>query len=175
MRNKIPRIGSVVRISLAALALSTAGIQIIKTHEGFSPTAYPDPTHGWKVPTIGYGTTEGVRRGDRITEPEAERRLLSYVNKNLPTFRRCTKVPLTQKEFDLYVDFYYNIGASAYCGSTLVKYLSSGNYRAAADQVLRWKFSNGIDCSKDRRCRGLWTRRLKMHKELLEEIEKVGD
>lgn len=173
MTTQIPRLISRFRIPLIALALSANGIQMMKDHEGFSATAYPDPTYGWQVPTIGYGTTEGVRRGDVITEPEAERRLVDYVNKNLPTFRRCVVVPLSQKEFDLYVDFYYNIGATAFCSSTLVRHLKSGNYTAAAQQVLRWKYSNGIDCSVDRRCRGLWNRRVKMYNELLAEIRRI--
>lgn len=161
------------RVALVALALSAAGLTMIKMEEGFSPVAYPDPTYGWEVPTIGYGTTEGVKRGDRITEPEAERRLLGYLAREDRTFQRCTVVPLSQIEYDWYKNFYYNIGAAQYCSSTLSRKLRAGDYRGAADQVLRWKFSNGFDCSKSRKCSGLWTRRLAMHKALLQEIKEI--
>lgn len=174
MIKEIPRLIKKSRIPLAVLALSIAGIQLIKDHEGFSSTAYPDPTHRWKVPTIGYGTTEGVKKGDVVTEQQATRMLIDHVNKNLSTFRRCTVVPLTQVEFDWYVDFYYNVGATSYCSSTLTKLLRKGDYLGAANQVTRWKFSNGVDCSKSSKCRGLWNRRLEMQAALLKEIKEVG-
>ena len=56
-----------VRIAIAALSLSAAGFVGLLNREGFEPTAYPDPVHGTKLPTIGFGSTEGVKMGDTIT------------------------------------------------------------------------------------------------------------
>ena len=53
------------RVHVAALALSASAIVGIALHESFVPTAYT-PVPG-DVPTIGFGTTEGVKIGDKIT------------------------------------------------------------------------------------------------------------
>ena len=45
------------RIAIAALALSASGLVYIAQREGYSEQAYPDPVHGTKVPTAGFGTT----------------------------------------------------------------------------------------------------------------------
>ena len=36
---------------------SDKGIALIKAHEGLRLEAYPDPAHGWAVPTIGFMPT----------------------------------------------------------------------------------------------------------------------
>jgi len=48
------------------------------------------------------------------------------------------RVPLTQNEFDALVSLTYNIGCSAFAGSTLLKLLNSSDYDGAAVQILRW-------------------------------------
>ncbi len=57
------------RLSVAALALSAIGFAGIVAHEGYSDKAII-PVPGDK-PTIGFGTTEGVKAGDTITPPKA--------------------------------------------------------------------------------------------------------
>ena len=53
-----------LRVAVGALTLSAAGLVGIAVHEGYRPVAYrPLPRD---VPTIGFGTTEGVRMGDSI-------------------------------------------------------------------------------------------------------------
>jgi GH24 family phage-related lysozyme (muramidase) len=61
-------------------------IALIKEFESFEASAYPDPLYGWKVPTIGYGTTfypdgRKVQEGDTIRLSQAEEYLLSYLEK----------------------------------------------------------------------------------------------
>lgn len=67
---------SKVRIAVAALKLSAAGFVGILNREGYEPAAYPDPVHGTKLPTIGFGSTEGVKMGDTITPVAAVNRRL---------------------------------------------------------------------------------------------------
>lgn len=45
--------------------MKTSLIESIKANEGFEPKPYPDPLHGWSVPTFGHGLTF-------ITEAESE-------------------------------------------------------------------------------------------------------
>ena len=51
---------------------SNSLIEAIKRFEGFRGTAYRCPAGVW---TVGYGHTAGVKRGDKMTEGEAERQL----------------------------------------------------------------------------------------------------
>ena len=157
------------RIVIAALTFSAAGLVGLAVEEGYSGQAYPDPTYGVKVPTIGFGMTEGVKMGDSTTPVQALQRKMEYLQRGEQRFKSCVHVPLHQAEFDLYTNLYYNIGPGQFCGSTLVKKLNMPDYRAACDQILVWKYSNGIDCSArgNKTCGGLWTRRLKLHQQCM--------
>lgn len=149
------------RIAIASLAASAAAFVGILSHEGYSEKAYPDPTYGTKVPTAGFGSTgPDITMQTRLPPVQAAQRALRDVQKFEGHLKGCIKVPLSQAEYDGYVSLAYNIGPSAFCKSGIVRELNQGNYRAACTQILRWKYSNGHDCSKSSKCRGLWVRRV---------------
>ncbi len=62
-----PRTSPTVRGSVTVLALSAAALVGIVLHEGYTDRAVI-PVKG-DVPTIGFGTTTGVKLGDTITPP----------------------------------------------------------------------------------------------------------
>lgn len=124
------------RILAASLSLSGAALIGIALHEGYREEAY-EPVKG-DVPTIGFGTTEGVEMGDRITPERALVRLLQDANKFERAVKRCAPVPMHQYEFDAYVSLTYNIGEGAFCKSTLVNLLKQQKYVEACKQILRW-------------------------------------
>lgn len=125
-----------MRTAVAALSLSAAGLVGLVMHEGYSDKAYI-PVKG-DVPTIGFGTTGGVKMGDKITPHQALARALSDVNKFEGALKECVHVPLHQHEYDVYVSFSYNVGSKAFCNSTLVKKLNAQDYEGACAQLLRW-------------------------------------
>lgn len=129
------------RITIAALTLSAAGFVAIALNEGYSDRAVI-PVPG-DVPTIGFGTTEGVGMGDRITPPKALTRALTDASKFEGALKRCVTVPLHQYEYDAYVSLAYNIGSGAFCGSTLVKKLNAGDYASACAEISRWTRQGG--------------------------------
>lgn len=129
------------RHHVAALALSAAAFVGIAVHEGFRDTAYL-PTKN-DVPTIGFGTTEGVKMGDRITVERALTRALQDSERFSGAVKRCVKVPLYQHEFDAYVSFSYNVGEGAFCNSTMVRLLNQGRYEEACRQMDRWVYQKG--------------------------------
>jgi lysozyme len=129
------------RAKVAALTLSAAAFVGIAVHEGFRDTAYL-PTKN-DVPTIGFGTTEGVKPGDKITVERALIRALQDAEKFSGAVKRCVKVPLYQHEFDAYVSFSYNVGEGAFCGSTMVRLLNQGKYEEACRQMDRWVYQKG--------------------------------
>lgn len=129
------------RSVLAALALSAAGLVGIVNHEGYTDRAVI-PVPG-DVPTIGFGTTDGVKMGDRTTPPAALARALRDVSKFEGALKECVRVELTQYEYDAYVSLAYNIGADAFCGSTLVKKLNARDYAGACAEISRWNKMGG--------------------------------
>jgi lysozyme len=129
------------RVAIAALALSAAGLVGVVQFEGYTDRAVI-PVPG-DVPTIGFGTTHGVKLGDRTTPQEALARALGDVAKFEGALRQCVTVPLTQAEYDAFLSLAYNIGSGAFCGSTLVKLLNRGEYLAACAQISRWNRAGG--------------------------------
>lgn len=157
------------RTWLAALVLSAAGLVGIAVDEGYSEKAYPDPVRGTKVPTIGFGTTGGVKMGDTTTPVKALQRKLQDVQGYENALKHCVTVPLYQHEFDAYIDLSYNIGSTAFCGSTLVKRLNAGDYPGACNAILMWKMAGDVDCSApgNKTCSGLWARRQRLRQQCL--------
>ena len=139
------------RAKIGALVLSAAALVGIAVREGYVPVAYT-PVAG-DVPTIGFGTTEGVHAGDTVTVPRALTKLLDDASKFERAVKRCAPVPLYQYEFDAYVSLTYNIGEGAFCKSTLAKYLNAGDYEAACKEILKW------DKFQGKPLRGLTNRR----------------
>jgi len=125
-----------MRIQVAALTLSASALVGIALHEGFRDEAYT-PVKG-DVATIGFGTTEGVRLGDTITVERALIRLVKDATKFEQAVKRCAPVPMYSYEFSAYVSLTYNIGAGAFCSSTLAKKLNAGDYAGACKEILRW-------------------------------------
>jgi GH24 family phage-related lysozyme (muramidase) len=117
-----------------------AGLDLIKSFEGLRLTAYICPAG---VPTIGYGTTSGVRMGDRITPAQAEALLRRDLAKFEQAVDQAVKVTLNSNQFSALVSFTYNVGAGAFQRSTLLKLLNQGNYQAAAQEFMKWNRGGG--------------------------------
>jgi lysozyme len=141
------------RAPIISLGISGIALVGLLVAEGYRDTAYI-PVAG-DVPTIGFGTTQNVRMGDKITVPQALNRALDDVQKFEGAMKRCVKVPLHQYEYDAYLSLTYNIGEGAFCRSTLVRLLNQQRYDEACKQILRWNNFQG------RPLRGLTIRREK--------------
>jgi len=139
------------RLVPSSLVLTAAVLVGIAVEEGFVGRAYT-PVKG-DVPTIGFGTTSGVKQGDTISPERALVRLLNDADKFTQSVKRCAPVPMHQYEFDAYVSLTYNIGPTAFCNSTLVKKLNAYDYEGACKEILRW------DKFKGQALKGLTLRR----------------
>lgn len=101
------------RIPVAALALSASALVGIAMHEVYVGYAYPDSGSVW---TIGFGSTKGVKPGDKTTPERALMRLNKEIDDEYAaTVKKCLTVPLHQHEFDSLVSLAYNAGAGAVC------------------------------------------------------------
>jgi lysozyme len=149
------------RTVIAALVLSACGLVGIALDEGYTQKAVPDAVKGHTVPTLGFGSTEGVKMGDVTTPQVALARTMLEAQGFESAIKRCVRVPLFQHEYDAYVNLAYNIGPSAFCGSQIVKRLNALDYAGACDAILNWRKVGNVDCSLpgNKSCRGLWERR----------------
>lgn len=156
------------RIVVAVLTLSAVGLIGITTQESYTDNAVI-PTKGDR-PTYGFGSTKKidgtpVRLGDRIDPVRALHTVQAHVAKDENRFRDSLPgVKLTQGEYDLYMDFVYQYGITAWMGSSMRRELLRGRYVAACEALLQWKRAGGYDCSTlvggkpNKRCWGVWTR-----------------
>lgn len=132
---------SIPRIAVGVLVLSAAGFVGIALNEDYTDRAViPIPGD---VPTLGFGTTDGVHMGDRITPPKALERALQDTSKFEGALKRCVTAPLHQYEYDAAMSLAYNIGATAFCGSTVVKRFNAGDYAGACAAFEMWNKAGG--------------------------------
>lgn len=120
--------------------ISEAGLALIRQSEGLRLRAYLCPAG---IPTIGYGSTAGVKLGQTITAERAEELLREDVRQFEAAVSRLVKVPLTQGQFDALVSFAFNLGARSLEQSTLLRLLNVGDYSGAAAQFDRWVYASG--------------------------------
>lgn len=119
---------------------SSTLIAAIKKFEGVSLSAYQDSKGVW---TIGYGHTKDVKKGDRITQYQAEQ----FLREDLQQFEAIAnkvKRIATQGKFDAILDFIYNCGPANFESSTLKKYIEVGKATwEIQEQFLRWVNAGG--------------------------------
>ena len=143
------------------VAMSPAGYRMLKSHEGLGQPgatvqkAYADPYYGWRIATICYGHTAGVKQGDTATMTQCEQFLKQDVA------RHCALVYdallphgiwLTQGEQDAYCSFAYNLGKFKGTDSVYGRLLKQDDWGACMGLLKYW-YSNGQPS------RGLWERR----------------
>jgi lysozyme len=124
--------------------------QVIKSFEGLSLNAYPDPGTGGEPFTIGYGTTvykngDKVKLGDTISHEQAEDELNFEIDKKSLAVDTLTKsVSLNQNQFDALTSFAYNCGIGAFQKSTLLKRVLANPQDAdIRNQFMKWNKSGG--------------------------------
>lgn len=137
------------RLAVGALVLAASTLVGIATHEGYRGDAYI-PVPG-DVPTIGFGSTDGVKMGDKTTTVRSLQRLLDEVDSVYAQgVRNCVKVPLHQHEFAAYVSLTYNIGVAAFCRKAkpgkpdnLIDLINKGEYKRACERIDAFNKSGG--------------------------------
>lgn len=124
------------------LQISKNMIEKIKKFEGLRLSVYLCPAG---VQTIGYGHTRNYpySKDYKITEEQAEKYLYDDLKKFENSIKKLVKVPLSQCQYDALVSLIFNIGATNFRNSTLLKYLNNSEYNLAAEQFERWIYSNG--------------------------------
>lgn len=137
------------RMAVAMLVVTGTTIGGLALDEKYVEHAYI-PVPG-DVYTYGYGSTKGVKKGDRITPERALIRLLDEVeNVYAEGVRRCVKVPLYQHEYDAYVRLAYNVGVPTFCRKAppgkppnLIDLINAKRYAEACERIDAFKYGPG--------------------------------
>ena len=116
---------------------SEAGLELIKSFEGFRSRATRMPNGKW---IIGYGHTDGARKGLTVTPEDADLLLRHHdLRKVEALIADRVMAPLAQNEFDALVSFAFNLGDEAFLGSSAFALLNSGERLQAADAMTGWR------------------------------------
>ncbi|HHP8277979.1 TPA: glycoside hydrolase family protein [Acinetobacter baumannii] len=171
-KTKLLVIGSTLAAAFSGLFIygpSDQQVQATALKEGYTPKPVI-PVKGDR-PTIGNGTTfypDG--RAVKMTDPAISRKqafeyLKFTMNKDAKAFNKTLlNIPISQTEYDLYLDFTYQYGIGAWSSSSMLKNLKVGKYKAACDSLLKYKYVAKRDCSiRSNGCYGVWTRQLERH------------
>jgi lysozyme len=128
-----------VRAKAIDLVPSTVAIAQIERLEGLRLEAYEDVGG---VRTIGYGHTFGVTPHEVIDEYEAEQLLIADLNRTKLNTDAAITVMLMQHEYDALMSFAYNIGATKFARSDVLRHVNSGNIEKAGQAMLTWSHVN---------------------------------
>jgi len=123
------------------MQVNEAGLRIIKEFEGLRLRAYRCPAGVW---TIGYGHTRTARKGQVITEAEADRLL----REDLRVFEQGVLdalggAPTTENQFSAMVSLAYNIGLGAFRRSKVLAFHKAGKTAEAARAFANWRKAGG--------------------------------
>lgn len=138
-----------LRIAIASLSLSAAGMGTLVVDESYRSTAYiPVAGDRW---TLGFGSTfweDGtpVKQGDTITPVRAITLKLTHIAVDEEAVKKCVTAPLTQGEYDILLSHAYQYGHAATCSSTLVKLINEKRYGEACQQYSRWTKVGKREC-----------------------------
>lgn len=121
------------------MKINQKGIALIREFEGCKLSAYYCPA---KIPTIGFGTTAGVKMGMTITGEQAEQMLQRDLVKFEEAIAKLVHIPLNENQFSALCVFVYNIGTGAFSQSTLLKKLNANDIQGAANEFPRWCKAN---------------------------------
>ena len=136
---------------VSILLASAVMVGDVREREGREYTPYKDIVG---VVTVCDGITgPDVIPGKVYTDAECNALTIKHVEAHGERLLSCIKVRITQDLYESLNSWTYNVGVGAACGSTLMRLLNQGQYRAACDQLLRWNRAGG------REVRGLTLRR----------------
>ena len=111
------------------------------TFEGLRTVAYRDPIG---IPTICFGETAGVKLGDKFTVEQCKEMLGTRIEEFGRGVDSCVKVELPPTRKAALTSFAYNVGVTAFCGSTLVRKLNAGDTFGACNELPKWTKARGI-------------------------------
>jgi lysozyme len=123
------------------MLLTTQGLEVLKTHEGFQATPYLCPA-GKR--TIGYGhVILAQEHFTSLSEAEANQLLHHDLQPVIAAVHRLIISPLNEAQLNALVCFTFNVGCAALQRSTLRQCINREEHGAVAAQLRRWIWAGG--------------------------------
>ncbi len=121
--------------------MNARGLALVKAFEGCSLKAYRCPAN---ILTIGFGSTgPHVKEGMKISQGEADELLLEDIERFEDGVNKVCGFNTTSDQFSALVSLSFNIGLSAFAGSTVLKRHKLGNFIGAARAFAMWNRGGG--------------------------------
>lgn len=120
------------------VTVSAAGLDLIKTFEGFRAEPAPLPSGDF---VVGYGHERFLEAGPAVTEQEAEALLIADLVP-IEAALAALDVDLTQAQIDALASFAFSIGALAFEKSDVARRVASGSFLAAGCAMEAWRKSD---------------------------------
>lgn len=112
------------------------GRALIQSFEALRLVSYRDAVGVW---TVGWGHTKNVTRNMTITRFEAEEFFREDLEESENAVWNALRgASVTENQFSALVSLCYNIGPTAFQGSTVLRLARAGQHRQAADAFLAW-------------------------------------
>jgi lysozyme len=119
-------------------------LELIKEYEGVRLTAYPDPGSLNGLPwTIGYGHTKGVKKGDKITEAQAEQFLIEDLKEAERVIEKHVRVPLNENQYGALVSFIHNLGETQFANGSIKAYINEGRLAEVPNRIALYNKNDG--------------------------------
>lgn len=130
------------------MSINQTALDLIKVSEGFVDHWYPDPGTFGEPWTCCYGHTSAAglpvfAPGRKFTLAEGDAILQRDLANTEAVVRNLVKVPLNDNQYGALVSFVFNVGATAFKTSTLLRLLNAGDYLGAQTQFPRWVHGGG--------------------------------
>jgi lysozyme len=132
--------------------IPAAAKKIVTMFEGCSLEPYEDVAGNW---TVGVGHLIPKDQPIRtISQQEADDLLTVDLASAHDDVKRLVTVPLTDNQLSALISFVFNLGATAFAKSTMLKKLNAGDYLGACQEFPKWSNAGGV------RVQGLYRRRI---------------
>jgi GH24 family phage-related lysozyme (muramidase) len=118
------------------LRTSRAGLDLIKSFEGFREIAVRLPDGRW---TIGHGHVRSAREGLSITAKDADELLTQDLLPVESAIHSLVFTTLNQNQFDAIASLVFNISVDRFRDSAVLRNINAGDFLSAADAFDVWR------------------------------------
>jgi lysozyme len=124
----------------AVLAACGAAAALVVGFEGWRTTPYKDPVG---ILTVCDGVTRGVRADHVYTDQECAALAAHELVDHGLAIAPCLPEALPTDTRAAFTSFGYNVGAAAFCSSTLARKANAGDLAGACAELSRWTLAGG--------------------------------
>lgn len=136
--------------AIVGVVAAAALLILVPAREGTITKTYRD---SGSVLTYCTGATENAQWGKTYTPAECKAQLDRDLARHAEGVMACTHVPMTDGQKIAHVDAAFNIGVTAWCGSSMARKTNAGDALGGCNALLLWNKIGG------REIRGLTLRR----------------